>query len=544
MTETETEKPEQTSTAKAAAAPSKARRRDKGGSSRIATWLRSIWRHRWLSLATAWAFCFVGWTAVALWPNNYLSSAVIYADVDRLIEQEALPRELQSEGSSDQEPAALLKSTLLDPAMLDEVVAAVQLDDQSARSLDEDIMIRATVPSVFVTAYDHENPDTAHQVLAALLASFKTQIGKTASEQADNLEQEIEDFEAQLANAETQLEKFKRANADVFAETADPAGDIEELRSEVVNLRKNIARAIIERDQIAQELAELPRTAQTQSDNAVDDVIGDGQVDELAALQEKLGQLRERYADTHPYVLAVVEAIEAVEAQDDVVPQNGTDATDNDDLATELAALKRQHAEKIASLADLNNELASKQREIDGLSTLTETTSSVEAEYAKFEAKRDDLKTALAEVVARRDNLRQKADEQVRQDETDVEQASFRLINEPNLPNKPTGPSRLLCLALVFLGGIGIGGGSAVFLNHYRGVFESAWQLKQRFDVGVLGTVSEVLSPAERKQLGYSRLVFGLGSLGLVSIFGGLAMAEFLNLLTPWGDRLRTQLLG
>jgi hypothetical protein len=139
-------------------------------------------------------------------------------------------------------------------------------------------------------------------------------------------------------------------------------------------------------------------------------------------------------------------------------------------------------------------------------------------------------------MIARRDELGKKQ-------ESHVEQASFRLIKEPNLPAKPTGPSRLVCLALVLLGGLGIGGVVAVLRNHAKGVFENAWQLKQRFDVGVLGTISEVLTPAERKRIGYSRLAFGLGSLALVGVFSGLALAELNNLLAPWGDLVRGQLL-
>jgi hypothetical protein len=126
----------------------------------------------------------------------------------------------------------------------------------------------------------------------------------------------------------------------------------------------------------------------------------------------------------------------------------------------------------------------------------------------------------------------------------EAKQEAFRLITEPELPTDPVGPSRLMALAAVLLGGAGLGAVIALFCNRITGVFESAWQLRRRFDVGVLGTISEVLTPTERKQLAYSRLAFGLVCLTLVGAFSGLAFAELTDRLAPWGDQLRAQILG
>ncbi|HYF52670.1 MAG TPA: hypothetical protein VEA41_00235, partial [Salinarimonas sp.] len=45
----------------------------------------AAWRHRWAALAMAWFVCLAGWTAVYLVPNQYQSSARVYADADAIL---------------------------------------------------------------------------------------------------------------------------------------------------------------------------------------------------------------------------------------------------------------------------------------------------------------------------------------------------------------------------------------------------------------------------------------------------------------------------
>lgn len=526
----------------------KNQRRIKGGSSRFSTWMRSIWRRRWFSLICAWTICLGGWTAVALWPNNYMSSAVLYADLSRLAEQKAFGNNIASGRLAEEGPASLLKRMLLG----DESPAALRdktdLDGDLFDTLSQHVMIRATAPTLFVATYYHRDPEVAHQVLDKLFSSLTNHLDEAVSEETQNLQQEITDLEGKLEDASTNLANFRQGNADFFEKPDSTAADIETLEEDVIDLKQRIERAIIERDEVAEELAQLPLSQEAAREPTPAPLASENQVAELAALETKLAELRERYADTHPYVSTVINAIEALNVETGIDGQSAEQNAAVIDAAGEdseqLADLKQRHEEKIADLSELNNDLANKEREIDRLKVLTDSTSSVEAEQSRLETEKSDLEGALAKLVIHRETLQSRTDGDAAQQDETAEQTSFRLINEPSLPDKPTGLSRMLCLVLVLLGGVGVSGGIAVLRNRSKGVFESAWQLKQRFDVGVLGTISEVLSPVERKQLGYARLAFSLGCFGLVGIFSGLAIAEFLNLLTPWGDSLRTQLLG
>ncbi|MGI0015583.1 MAG: Wzz/FepE/Etk N-terminal domain-containing protein, partial [Nitrososphaera sp.] len=44
----------------------------------VKTYLRLVWHHRWVALVCAFAVCLIGWVVVAMLPNQYESTAVIY----------------------------------------------------------------------------------------------------------------------------------------------------------------------------------------------------------------------------------------------------------------------------------------------------------------------------------------------------------------------------------------------------------------------------------------------------------------------------------
>lgn len=522
-----------------------------GRPERFATWMRSIWRRRWLSLTCAWTICVLGWAAVALWPSLYMSSAVVYADLGRLVDRGIVAAGNGAEAALDQRDGSALKAALLNDESLAELRNTTALDVRSIDELKQSIMIRATAPALFVASYDHHDPAIAHQVLDSVLSSFVKRLDSADTSQTVDFEQEITDLQARLEEAEADLASFNQANVDIFEDLDGRPARIGVLENEIIDLEARIERAIIERDEVALELAQLPSSQEEQDEPAPAPSLSASELSELAALQSRLAELRERYADSHPYVSTVLNAIETLESKIGNEAQDGAgdgsdEATPSGDRAIDeqVAELKKRHGEKIDRLSELNNELANKQREIDRLNALTASTSSVEAEQSKLVAARDELAAALTELTADPETAGEGAGSARAGQDGGTEQRAFKLINEPSLPDKPNGLPRLLSLALVLVGGVSIGSGMAVLRNRSKGVFESAWQLKQRFDVGVLGTISEVMSPSERKELSQAKIVFAAACLGLVGLFGGLAAAESMNLLAPWGDSLRNRLLG
>ena len=510
------------------AAPPRPRRRW----GRLTTWRQSIWRRRWLSMGTAWAACLLGWAVIMLWPTNYIASAVVHADLAKLADHDG------AGDLSSGKPVAMLKSELLTAESLDIVRREAALDAAKGESLETDLMLRSTVPPVFVVAYEHQDPDKARRVLETLIAGYRSRLDArtaAAAQAAKNLDEGIQDHQDRLQRLEAELTAFRRTNADYLNAGSDRTAEIALLEEELAGLEERVETAVADRDDLAARLAQV-RAPEDEEENAEPPRSEQEIAAERRALESELAKLQERYADSHPYVVAVFDAIGALEAEAQAASAAREDLADSE-APLDRESLEQRHGELIADVSALTDQLGSKRQEIEHLEALTKTASSVEAELSKFEADKKDLTSALADLQQSRDELGDDVGGEATQE-------AFRLIKRPELPTDPVGPSRLMALAAVLLGGTGLGAAIAVFCNRLKGVFESAWQLRQRFDVGVLGTLSEVMTPAERKRLGHARLAFGLACLALVGLFGGLVAAELTDSLAPFGDRLRARLLG
>ena len=400
-------------------------------------------------------------------------------------------------------------------------------------------MLRSTVPPLFVMAYEHADPDVALQVLEAVIDGFQTHRNEAAAAalaSAKALDEETADHRRRLQTLEAEQVVFKRANADYLQGAGSRTGELALLEEEIESMEQEIEATIEKRDHIAEALARArtPEDGEARSEP----VRSREEIEtERKSKEAELAKLQQRYADTHPYVVTVFDAIRGLEIEAEALAPIAEGALAADEPPLDRDNLEQRHGELIVEVSTLNSHLADKRREIEALQALTKTTTSVEAELAEFDAAKEQIKSAIADVQQRRGEL------------GDVEggeatEEAFRLIKQPALPTDPVGPSRLMALATVLLGGMGVGAIAAVFCNRYKGVFESAWQLRRRFDVGVLGTISEVMTPAERKQLDRSRLAFGLACLGLIGVFSGLAIAELTDTLAPLGETLRMQLLG
>ncbi|MEL6965260.1 MAG: hypothetical protein AAFO01_21105 [Pseudomonadota bacterium] len=504
--------------------------RSGGLGERLGTLWRSIWRRRWLSMATAWLLCAAGWAAVTLWPTSFLASAVIQADLPQLVESSG------SHGAALQTPTATLKSLLLSEEGLAALQNEVNLDRSKRETIQQDLILRSTALPLFVATYSHERPEIAQDVLATLIENFQNryEASRDVSEQAlQSVDEEINRQKTLIHVANANLDSFKIENADYLDDAGNRAAELALLEEEVAGLEVDVNDTILLRDNIAEELVKV-------RDVPVD-VVSEQERSELnaerATLDAELANLRVRYADTHPYVTAVLEAIENLDARiEDLVNREDAEvASEGDSIDRE--ALEQRHGALIVDVATLNTRLEGKRREIELLETLTRTTSSVEAELRQLLADQSELEDTLSELEQRREELQGNQREEAEKD-------AFRLISKPELPNQPVGPSRLGALAAVLLSGVGVSAVVAVIRNRATGVFESAWQLRKRFDVGVLGTISEVMTPVERRRLGYSRLGFALACFALLGAFSGLAVAEFYGRLAPLGDQLRAQLLG
>src|SRR6185312_12879647 len=100
----------------------------------------------------------------------------------------------------------------------------------------------------------------------------------------------------------------------------------------------------------------------------------------------------------------------------------------------------------------------------------------------------------------------------------------FRVISPPIKPDRPVSPNRLLLNAAVLLLGIGAGCALAFGLGQLSGKLQSLDQLKQAFELPVLGTVTAVRSRADALRSLVSSIFFATGLGVLVASFVVVAL--------------------
>ncbi len=84
-----------------------------------------VWRHRWLSLATAWAVAVAGWIWVWQLPEAYVASARVYVDTNTLLKPLLEGLTIQP---NTQDRILLLSRTLLSRPNLEKLMRMTDLD--------------------------------------------------------------------------------------------------------------------------------------------------------------------------------------------------------------------------------------------------------------------------------------------------------------------------------------------------------------------------------------------------------------------------------
>jgi hypothetical protein len=142
----------------------------------------------------------------------------------------------------------------------------------------------------------------------------------------------------------------------------------------------------------------------------------------------------------------------------------------------------------------------------------------VELQLAQMNRDYDILRNNYNQLTERRESahLAQQLDDK-------TNNVEFRVVDPPVLPNRPTGPNRLMLLIGVLVAGFAAGLGMAFARIQLQDSFMSVAKLRDSFDVPVLGSITRVRSVIKGRRsraVEVPGLVAGLG--GLLVVFGTL----------------------
>jgi len=496
-------------------------------------YVAGCWRHRWRALGLAWLICLPGWTAVYLMPNQYQSTARIYADADVILGQ--LLRGIAVDGTSSSQ-VDMLQRTLLSRPNLERVVARTDLDLRitSAESreallvgLAKDIKITAQTRNLFTIAYTDRDPQLAQSVVQTVLALFVEATTSTDRQQMESartfVAQQLAAYETQLREAEQRRAEFRTRYLDLLPnDAAGGATRLEQSRVQLTQLRGEL--------QDAQRRGELTRQqleATPPAFSAAELAGAAGGETRLAEAERGLRELRLRYTDQHPEVIAARSAIADLRANPPaaIAPSRPAGAARGGGgriANPQYEQLKLRMVDVDAQVASLERRVNDEQLELERLETLARNAPQVQAQFLNLDRDYNVLRKSYEEFLTRRESVQiagaaRNSTDRVRLD----------VVDPPTLPTSPSGPKRLLFATGVLLAGLGAGGAMALLLVQLDTAFYTLNDLR-RLGLPVLGGVSAA-QPPRPNRLGAAAFAGSVALLLLAFgavLTGGSALVE------------------
>jgi len=471
----------------------------------------AAWRHRWKALALTWFVCVAGWVGVAMLPNQYSSTARMYADADAILG--TLLRGIAVD-STQAGQVDVLQRTLLSRPNIERVVARTDLDmritsAQSRERLIEDLgrQIRLTpqTRNLFTIEYRDRDPRVARDVVQTLLTLFIEAATSSDRRQLETarafVAQQLAAYEAQLREAERRRADFRARYGDLLAIDGN-SSRLEGARERVRELRGELADAQARRDLTRQQLDSLQTPVPA---------TGGGGSPELAQAEAQLRQLRLRYTEEHPDVVATRNLVADMRRGSGARGGGrGTAAAPAQPLLREQLTLRLVDAD--AQLASLERSLRDAQTEVDRMAEMARSAPEVQAEFTNLDRDYTVIRRNYDELLARRESVQ--IGEAAR---TNSDRVKLEIIDPPTLPTIPVGPNRPLFAAAVLVAGLGAGLALAFLLVQLDGTFYTVGELR-KLGLPVLGAVSAP-PPPPRVMAG---VAFACGVLLVFVAFGAL----------------------
>jgi len=494
----------------------------------VVRYAKAGWRHRWLGLAVAWLICLAGWAAVYRLPDQYTVGTRVFAAPD-LILGETL-RGIAVEGAPQQQ-VEVLQRTLLARPNLERVVARTGLDlrarTQSEReallaSLERDIRIQLQTRQLFRIQYTDADPRVAHAVVRTILELFLERAANNDRQQMDNargfINQQVAAYEVQLREAEQRRAEFRTRFLELLPSDAQGGiSRLEQSRARLASQRGELEDQTVRRDLVRRQFEATPATLAPEFTGGGGGVGGGG--GRVAAAEGELREMRLRFTDQHPAVVAQRQIISELRAMgaaaDGPRPTAGgapapRQAGPRPNPQRELLQNRLVDAE--ADIASLERQIRAETAEVQRLEALARSVPQVQAQFANLDRDYAILRRQYNELLERRESLQVAGAARAGADQVRIE-----VVEPPVVPINPVGPNRRLLAAGVLALGLGAGGFLAVALALLDRSFHTLRDLRA-IGLPVLGAISAL----RQRSQAVPNLAFGVLALALLAIFGGV----------------------
>ncbi len=491
----------------------------------ILTYLRGMWRHRWIGLAAAWFTGIAGGIFVFMMPDKYEATARIYVDTQSVLKP--LMSGLAVQPNVEQQ-IAILSRTLISRPNLEKLIRMADLDlsvkvKEDKERIVDDLMRTLKISSagrdnLYTLSFQDSRPEKAQRVVQSLTSIFvESSLGdkrKDTDAARQFIEDQIKGYEKKLEEAENRLKEFKLRNMtilgdagkDYFGRIAEVSGQLNQARLELREAENS--RDALKRQVVGEDPVLLPDNPNAASHASIPEL--DGRLD---ALKKNLDALLQRYTDEHPDVVGtkrVIEQLEAQKRQEYKERRQAGAGTASENSNPVYQQLKVSLAEAEANVASLGTRVAEYESRYDQLKAASKLVPEMEAEFAQLNRDYDINRKNYEILVGRRESATLSGEM-----EATSGVAEFRLIDPPRVSPKPVAPNRQLLLLTAMFAALGVGLGASFLMTQIRPTFLDGRTLREATGLPVLGTVSLLpdANRVRRQRRGILAFFVGFGSL-------------------------------
>ena len=414
---------------------------------------KASWQHRWKALLLAWVVCVAGWFGVQTLPDQYQASARLYADADVVLGQ--LLRGIAVD-SSPASQVDLLQRTLLSRPNLERVIARTDLDmridsidsrEAMLKSLAKDIRITAQTRNLFTITYSDTDPRMARDVVQTVLNLFIEQATSNDRQQMESargfVAQQIATYEAQLREAEQRRAEFRARYLDLLPDAGGVTG-LEQARTRLRQQRGELEDAKQRRELVRKQLESTPAQL------SADALVGPGGETRLGEAERTLRELRLRYTEQHPDVVATRKLIAELRASGGGGGAARGPVTPRANPLHEQLRLRLVDAE--GDVVSLERQIRESEALVERLEATARSIPQVEAQFQNIDRDYNVLRKNYEELLQRRESVQIAGAAR-----STAERVRLEVVDPPVVPSSPTGPPRLLLSSAVLVVGLGAG---------------------------------------------------------------------------------------
>ena len=505
--------------------------------------LRGMWHRRWIGLTAAWIAAIIGVAVVYKIPERYEASARVYVDTESLLKP--LLAGLAIQPNVDQQ-VHLISRTLISRPNVEKLIRMADLDLKVTSNADREALIdqvsstiklsgggtSSNTTNLYVISYRDPSPDRARKVVQSLLAIFvESSLGDKQQDSRSAvkfLDEQIKHYEESLRAAENRMKDFKlkymgfgqRDGQDYFARLGQTRSDLDAARLELQAAEQS-------RDAYKKELAgEVPTIISDTPDPRLTEV---PELDaRIAALKKETDDLRRKYTDQHPDVVAALRLMTQLEEQRKTeLEERKKSAAANPQQPVDrnpvFQQLRISLADAEANVASARAKLAAYDSKYRALQAQAQLAPKIEEEFSQLNRDYDVQKKTYENLTSRREAAAMGMGVQ------DAGGAQFRVIDPPRVSPNPVAPNRVLLLAAAFAAAVLFGLAASFVASQVMPTFHDSRVLRDATRRPILGMVSMLPSAAFNRMRRRRAVLFAGGLSGLVASFAAVLVLAILS---------------